>query len=165
MKQCTFGNILQILYENRHTERMSTKKVLITKLFSTFLADSPDFHVDPSSITKWMLDQSKPSPKIMQYYDEDENGGTLTADIVYKVMPALSFPDKAVKQVLNLLIDDNSLDIDTKSALRLLYFGNDLQAKSFFLAQVILFTRKRQGIGRPNRLYVHLPQDSDLPMG
>lgn len=33
------------------------------------------------------------------------------------------------------------------------------------LAQVGLLTRKRQGIGRPNRLYVHLPQDSDLPMG
>lgn len=147
MKQCTFGNILQILYENRHTERMSTKKTLIAKLFSTFLADSPDFYVDPSSITKWMLDQSKPSPKIMHYYDEDENGGTLTADIVFEVMPALSFPDKAAKQVLNLLIDDATLDIDKKNALRLLYFGNDTQSKAFFLAQIILFT-----FGRPDIL-------------
>lgn len=153
MNICDFCSVAKLILSFVGESKSINQMDLMYELFKDFIESDYgyDFEFDNGLVCRWLNGTAKISPKITAYYLSDGNIEAMAIDIEEHILPLFYDKDMAIKEMYNLLMNDNTVSENKKRELAENYpYDNNMDIADF-LSRIILFGMDRPFIKRDTK--------------
>lgn len=134
MRRIDFHSITTILLAGLIAANFSQMD-FIYMLFDSFANDNVNFAFDNGLVCKWIKGQSRISPKIISYYNNDKSREKFAKDIETELLPYISDISNTISSVKDLILCDITTSDKKKDEL-LKHLGN---SPAHFICDVLIY--------------------------
>lgn len=160
-KKVDFHHISAILL-NHLKEADVSQPDYMDLVFADFILNcGTDFAFDNGLICHWIKGQAKLSPKIVEYYIDNDHREAMHFDILEQLFPCVDDVGMTVSELKELLLCDISISQYQKNQL-LSYYADDEESYAAFTAELIIFGMSRRFVKSAKEQNATSPSIEDM---